>query len=355
MYQHKGATWQPCRLCRQRLCPLQRGILWLLALLCTLGLLSCKQRAEQALHQAEAFWVSGDYNKALLHYEVALGALLPEEGCELRSRILKGTADAYYLHADNPLRAIALYTQLVRECPNAPLTQNAHILLAEIQLNHFADLPGAIARLSAVQSQTHEQAEVLVLRIASLYFEAKNYPQAALESKALAYSNAPVAEEALYLHAQSLAMSKETLEEASHAFSELVRRFPDSPLAPQALFELGKLASMDGDEERAIHWWALSLRNHPNPQTVQIAIAAARERLTLKTPDGIGSAERAFDRDKIRDIPQLPRLGPHPHPKTPTPASSSALSTPSTPSIPLTPAAAPTPARAKPLPPKPAP
>jgi len=282
--------------------------------------LACKPRAEQALHQAEAFWVSGDYEKALVHYEQALGALRTEDDCTLRSRIFKGTADAYYLHANNPSRAAKLYAQLARECPDSPLTQNAHMLLAEIQLNHFADLPGAIARLSAVKSQTHEQAEVVALRIASLYFEDKNYPQAALESKPLAYSHSPIAQEALFLHAQALAMSKETLDEASHAFSELVQRFPDSPLAPQALFELGKLASMDGDEERAIHWWALSLRNHPNPQTVQIAIAAARERLAVKTPDGIGSPERAFDRDKIQDTPQLPRVNPAGLPPSTPPA-----------------------------------
>ncbi|MCL2013033.1 MAG: tetratricopeptide repeat protein [Cystobacterineae bacterium] len=284
-------------------------MLWGLAL----GLLSCKQRAEQALHQAEAFWVAGDYGKALVHYEEALGAL-PEdsmrtsENCELRSRILKGTADIYYLHANNPSRAANLYAQLIRHCPHAVLAQNARILLAEIQHSHFADLPGAIASLSKVKSQSNEQAEVVALRIASLYFEGKDYPQAALESKTLAHSNSPMAKDALLLHAQALSMSKETLSEATHAFSELVQRFPDSALAPLALFELGKLASMEGNEELAIHWWALSLKNHPNPQVVQMAIAAARERLATKTPDGIGNPERAFDRDTIKDTPQLPPL-----------------------------------------------
>jgi tetratricopeptide (TPR) repeat protein len=275
-----------------------------------LGLLSCKQRAEKELLQAEAFWVEGDYRNALSSYEKALGALQPDERCELRARILKGTADAYYLHANNPSRAATLYTQLTRECPNAALTQNARILLAEIQLEHFADLPGAIASLSKVKSQTQEQAEVLALRIASLYFEGKNYPQAALESKGLAFSNSPIAQDALFLYAQALAMSKETLEEAKRAFSELVQRFADSPLVPRALFELGKLVSAEGDEELAIHWWVLSLRNHPNPHIVQDAISAARERLFSKTPDGIGNPERAFDRDKIQDMPQLPRRKP---------------------------------------------
>jgi tetratricopeptide (TPR) repeat protein len=262
------------------------------------------------LLQAEALWVDGDYPGALSSYEKALGALQPSERCDMRARILKGAADAYYVHANNPSRAATLYAQLIRDCPDAALTQNARILLAEIQLEHFADLPGAIASLSKVKSQTHKQAEVLTLRIASLYFEGKNYPQAALESRALAFSNSPIAQDALFLHAQALAMSKETSNEARRAFSELVQRFPDSPLAPRALFELGKLASVEGNEELAIHWWVLSLRNHPNPQLVQDAITAARERLFSKTPDGIGNPERAFDRDKIQDMPQLPPRNP---------------------------------------------
>jgi len=281
-----------------------RRLVWLACL--GLGLLSCKQRAEKELLLAEALWVEGNYTGALAHYEAALGALRPEESCQLRARILKGTADASYLHANNPARASTLYAQLVRQCPEAALTQHARILLAEIQLEHFADLPGAIASLSKVKSQTHEQAEVLALRIASLYFEGKNYPQAALESKALAYSNSPIAQDALFLHAQALAMSKDTFQEARRAFMELVQLFPDSPLAPRALFELGKLASLESDEELAIHWWVLSLRNHPHPHIVQDAIASARERLATQTPDGIGNPERAFDRDTIVDLPQLP-------------------------------------------------
>ena len=257
--------------------------------------------------QAEALWVAGDYAEALSHYESALGALSAQAACSLRARILKGTADAYYLQFNNPSRAATLYAQLARECPDEALTQSARMLQAEIQLEHFGDLPGAIASLSKVKSQTHEQAEVLALRIASLYFEGKNHPQAALESRALAYSNSPIAKDALFLHAQALAMSKESLQEAKRAFSDLVQLFPDSPLVPRALFELGKLVSAEGDEELAIHWWVLSLRSHPNPQMVQEAIAAARQRLASKTPEGIGNPERAFDRDSIQDVPQLPR------------------------------------------------
>jgi len=303
------------RLHQQPLHPLRQGLgLLSLACLSSLGLVSCKQQAEKELHLAESFWVEGNYAKALNHYENALGQLHTHEACPLRSRILKGAGDAYYLHANNPSRASTLYAQLIRECPNETLSQNARMLLAEIQLEHFADLPGAIASLSKVKSQTHEQAEVVTLRIASLYFEGKNYPQAALESRALAFGNSPIAQDALFLHAQALAMSKETLAEANHAFSALVQRFPDSPLAPRALFELGKLTSIEGDEERAIHWWVLSLRNHPNPQMVQDAIAAARERLSTKTPDGIGNPEKAFDRDKIQDMPKLPPRNPPPPP-----------------------------------------
>jgi len=302
MHQHHRAPWQLHRLHPQRLHPLRRSLLWLAL---GLGLLSCKQRAEKELLQAEAFWVAGDYRQALSSYEKALGALSPQESCPLRARTLKGTADAYYLHANNPVRAAVLYQQLARECPEAALTQNARFLLAEIQLGHFADLPGAIATLSKVKSQTHEQAEMLALRIASLYFEGKNYPQAALESRALAYSNSAIAQDALFLHAQALAMSPQTSAEAKRAFAELVQLFPDSPLAPRALFELGKLASLEGDEELAIHWWVLSLRNHPLPHIVQDAIASARERLATKTPDAIGNPERAFDRDVIVDVPQF--------------------------------------------------
>jgi len=310
MHQHKRAPWQLHRLHSQCLHAVQQKFLRLACLLCLLGLslgaFSCKQRAEKELLQAESFWVEGDYRAALASYEKALGALRAEEDCALRARILKGAADAHYLHAHNPSRASTLYAQLIRECPQASLTQSARFFLAEIQLEHFADLPGAIATLSKVQSQTHEQAEVLALRIATLYFEGKNYPQAALESRALAYSNSPIAQDALFLHGQALAMSKQSAQEARQAFLKLVQLFPESPLAPRALFELGKLASVDSDEELAIHWWVLALRNHPNPQIVQDAIAAARERLATKTPEGIGNPERAFDRDTIVDMPQLP-------------------------------------------------
>jgi tetratricopeptide (TPR) repeat protein len=77
-------------------------------------------------------------------------------------------------------------------------------------------------------------------------------------------------------------------QEASRAYADLRARFPDSELAPRALFEMGKLKADSGDYEKAIELWVEALKTHPEPKLLQDYIARARKRLTSTTPEGIG-------------------------------------------------------------------
>jgi tetratricopeptide (TPR) repeat protein len=220
------------------------------------------------------------------------------EGAVLRARVLKGAGDVYYLELRDFRRAVEVYQELIRVCPEAPETLQARIQLAEILHAHFRDLRGAISALiGAIDRNAPESAE-LAYRVAKLYFELGDYQQAAIEARKVhtRFETSPLVDDALLLEAQALALMEGRAPESIRALQALAERFPESALTPIALYEMGKVRAEMGDREEAIGLWVKALGRHPDPSQVQSAIAHIRKQITERTPVGVGNEEQAFDR-----------------------------------------------------------
>lgn len=238
---------------------------------------------------------------ALEEYRLALDALERDESTEAsvyRARALRGAADTYYLELRDFKHAVEVYRELENLCPVAPETLEGRLHLADILEHQFHDLRGAIATLSHALERNPPQSAELSYRIAKLYFELSNYQQAELQAAATAqkFETSPHVDDALLLRGQALAMMDGRRGDALKVFEELADRFPESDLAPHALFEAGKLRAEAGEPERAIETWVEALKRHPDPNVVQTVIGRVRRQLRETTPVKVGDAASAFDR-----------------------------------------------------------
>lgn len=271
---------------------------WSLLLLALLA--GCSRSANDHLRAARDAIYEKKSDQALAEYRLALDALERDGSPEaqvLRARALRGAADTYYLELRDFKRAVEVYRELIKECPESPEALDGRIFLSEILRRHFRDYRGAISELKAALARNPPQGAELTYEVARLYFELGDYQQCALEAQELVkrYETSVYVDEALFLRGQALSMMEGRRAEALHAFTELAERYPDTEWAPHAQFELGKILSESGDNERAIAAWVKALRQHPQPEVVQSAIARVRKRVVATTPKKLGDAEEAFD------------------------------------------------------------
>jgi tetratricopeptide (TPR) repeat protein len=269
------------------------------------GLGGCQSDAPERIRKARAAVFEKKPEQALKEYRLALDAIEraierqnSAEARVLQARALKGAADVYYLELRDFRRAVEVYQELIRLCPEAPETLEGRIHLADILHAHFNDLRGAINTLtSAIERNAPESAE-LTYKVAKLYFELGDYQQVTLEAQRVQarYETSPFVDDALLLEAQALAMMEGRAADALRVFERLVERFEDSPLSPHALYEMGKLKAEAGDRERAIEHWVLALDGHPDPAMVQSTIARVRRQIVERTPAELGRAAAANER-----------------------------------------------------------
>ena len=277
-------------------------------LIAALASAGCETTPQEHLQRARDRVFEKRPEDALREYRLALDLVERDssaEGAVLRARVLKGAGDVYYLELRDFRRAVEVYQELIRACPEAPETLQARIQLAEILHAHFRDLRGAISALiGAIDRNAPESAE-LSYRVAKLYFELGDYQQAALEARKLQtrYETSPLVDDAILLEAQALALMEGRASESIRAFELLAQRFPDSPLAPIALYEMGKVRAEMGDREEAIALWVKALGRHPDPAQVQASISHVRKQISERTPVAIGNEEQAFDRASPSRIP----------------------------------------------------
>jgi tetratricopeptide (TPR) repeat protein len=265
------------------------------------------QRARDAIFEKRP-------EEALVEYRKALEALRLDDSAQaqvLKARALKGAADVYWLELRKMKEAVSVYKELIAQCPESPEALEGRVVLAELLRVHFRDLRGAIDQLTAALARNPPQGAELHYQVAKLYFELQDYQQCVLESRKLVerFATSAFVDDALYLQAQALHMQALKAEsgspevqrfrqEASRTYADLITRFPDSELAPHAVFETGKLKAEAGDNEKAIETWVQALKNHPEPSVVQDSIARARRRLAATTPEEIGSRTTAFDHNR---------------------------------------------------------
>ncbi|NBD09876.1 MULTISPECIES: tetratricopeptide repeat protein [Corallococcus] len=268
-----------------------------------LAVTGCRDKPVDHMQRARDAIFEKRPDEALVEYRKAYDMLLRDESAEalvMRARALKGAADVYWLEQRKVKEAVSVYRQLIQQCPESPEALDARIILAELLRVHYRDLRGAIDQLTAALHRNPPQSAELQYQVAKLYFELADYPQCELEAKKLPerFAASAYVDDALFLQAQALAMVDGKRQEALRTYADLRTRFPDSELAPYALFEMGKLRADAGDNEKAIETWVEALKTHPEPALVQDAIARARRRLANLTPEGIGQKEVAFDRSK---------------------------------------------------------
>lgn len=254
------------------------------------------QRAKDAIFEKRP-------EEAVVEYRKAMDALRAEDSPEalvLRARVLKGAADVYRLELRNMKEAAGVYRDLIQQCPESPEALEGRVVLAELLHVHFRDLSGAIDQLTAALARNPPQGATLQYQVAKLYFEQGNYEQSVLEARKVGerYAASAHVDDALFLEGQALHMLEGRRQESMRVYADLLARFPESELAPYALFEQGRLRAEAGEDEQAIELWVQALKSHPHPQTVQDSIARARRRLAATVVPG--SREAAFDRVPTR-------------------------------------------------------
>lgn len=287
-----------------------RPALWATVALAVGLLPGCKKRPQDHLQDARMAIFEKDPSRALKEYRLALDVLEQDDSPEaqvMRARALKGAADVYYLELRDVRQAIAVYKELVAQCPESPEALEAHITLADLLRNRVHDLRGAISELTAALARNPPQGAELSYQVAGIYFELGDYQQCDLEAQKVIsrFETSNYVDDAMFLRGQALAMQDHTKLEAQKVFEELAHRFPDSELAPHALYELGKLKAEAGENEQAIAIWVQALKNHPDPNVVQASIARVRARIANTTPMGKpGDHAAAFDHLKQQPPPK---------------------------------------------------
>lgn len=272
-----------------------------LALLLCVQLAGCRRNdAPSHLEAARAALYAQKPEVALSEYKLALDVLernTSPEAVLYRARALRGAADLYAFQLHDPRRAVEVYRELIATCPEAPETMEGRLHLATLLRHDFRDIRAAIAELTAALARNPPQSAELAYTVATLYFELRDYQQVTIEADGVArkYEASAWVDDALYLKGQALSMMDGRKADAQRAWTELVERFPESPLKAHALVELGRLKADQGEGEKAIEYWVQSLSTHPDPKVVQTAIARVRAHLRATTPETVGDPMKAFD------------------------------------------------------------
>jgi tetratricopeptide (TPR) repeat protein len=264
------------------------------------------------LRKARDATQAGRADDALREYRLAIEALerdTSREAAVYRARALRGAADVYYLELHDAKRAVSVYRELIRQCPEAPETLGGRLHLADLLEREYRDRRATIAELTEALARNPPQAAELAYRVSRLYFDLGEYQQSELEAAQVArkYETSAMVDDALFLRGQALAMMDGKKRDAQRAFLDLIDRFPDSELQPHALFELGRLQADAGESEKAIETWISALKRHPQPEAARAFIARVPSRLRATTPDKIGDSVTAFDRHLVPVVVAMPK------------------------------------------------
>jgi TolA-binding protein len=191
-------------------------------------------------------------------------------------------------------RAIEYYRTLANHYPDADETLEARSALSDIYRT-LGDRRAAVAELTALVQSFPKGMEVDRYQYQAVkgYFELADYDQVLVEARVLQerYPDSRYAVEVQMLVCEALALQGQR-QRSLDAYAQLVRRWPNDELVPQALFEQAKVYSEMGQDEKAVEVLVVALKSHPNPKGVQAEIARLRKRLaTRRVPEKFDHAD----------------------------------------------------------------
>jgi tetratricopeptide (TPR) repeat protein len=255
----------------------------------------CRRTAEDDLQAGKDARFERQPQQALEAFRRALDRLDRDGSASaqvLRARALAGAAEVYDVELGDGRRAVEVYRELVRACPESPEALAGRIRLAALLKDRFDDARGAIQVLNDALARSPPESAELRYRVATLYFSLGDYAQASLEAAEVArrYEASAWVDDALFLQGQALQLGGKA-REALRAFEGLAARFPDGELRPLALFEQGRVLSALGERDRAVAAWLEALRTHPQPDVVRAELDRARQQVDAELPPALGREE----------------------------------------------------------------
>jgi tetratricopeptide (TPR) repeat protein len=251
---------------------------------------------------------AGHPREALQGYQAVLaelgeGQLSPDQDL-LRRHALRFAADVSYLELGEFTPAVAYYRRIVALYPGTEAAWSARAITGEIYRDRFHDSIAAITQWADIAASDAPEAATYQLKVAREYLELKNWDQARTEARILRerWPTGDLADEAQLLTAQAWALEKRP-DEAQRAFQALLDHGPKPELAARALEGQAGLAAEQGKLDRAIELYTKALPNHPNPETIQMAIDSVKTRRDRSRPSGRpGDRATAFDHNvKVRE------------------------------------------------------
>lgn len=247
-------------------------------------LTACADPAARAVSDAEALTFERRPAEALRRYEDAILLLAKKEDGESQSllrRSLMGAGTLSHLDLQDPRLALGYFQSLLQLFPASSEAAQARLTLFEIHRS-LGDSQSAVAQLLALCQDfaDHPENDRHMSLLAREYMAQGNHEQAVVEADLLLrrHPESPLAPEALMLRGNALGLLQRP-QEAIDAYAQVIQRWPTSPLVSQARYGWARaLIGLNRDAE-AEPLLMEALREHPQPKIIQRELASVRERL----------------------------------------------------------------------------
>ena len=186
-----------------------------------------------------------------------------------------------YDHLDEQ-KALLSYLQLEHDYPESHLVLPAREEAAQIVKYSQRDYSRAIGFYQSLLDLNTGEPDRYLYEIADCYFRLENYPQARIELETLleSYPDSALAPDALYRKGGIL-MLENRADAARQEWQKLIEAYPDSSYRPQAEFNLARLLEEEGHLARALEQYR-QLKNFPRPSLLQEKIEHLEQRIEDK-------------------------------------------------------------------------
>ncbi|MBI4081738.1 MAG: tetratricopeptide repeat protein [Candidatus Lambdaproteobacteria bacterium] len=236
--------------------------------------------SSQALsHKAKQLWNEGKYLDAARNF-VSLTEIFPNDA--LVEESLYWAASLYQYYLQNAAEASRFYIQLTTQFPGGPFHHEALESLAALyegdKQNRHRALP--IYRELLQAPELRQRHDYVQFRIASLYMAMGKMDQARYEFRALlrSYPKSRYRSEGMYLVGYSY-YREERFPMAMVAFHQVVRDFPNTPIAERAQYFMADTLEEQGDLRGALKLFEALQTTYHNPTIIEKRIANLNARM----------------------------------------------------------------------------